>query len=193
MSPDCLGAPLGERRFLLFQGRRDLPMKSDGVGGNDYRPTMVLSISILRQRGGDVNSFMMQFYAFARDCHIVFVGFGEMKTPVRGGRTGVGQRKGAVAKWKFCSGLFFRSKSRKKPRICGKLSANLSVFCIAKPAPAHRLAPNVEKWIQLFVTQPKSRTNAFAIALCPVSSRAFSGQMQVLRRIALYECSFFPA
>ena len=51
-------------------------MKSDGVGGNDYGPTMILSISILRQRGGDVNSFMMQFYAFAGDCPMVFSGFG---------------------------------------------------------------------------------------------------------------------
>ena len=64
------------RRFLLFHGRRDLPVKSDGVGGNDYGPTMVLSISLLRQRGGDVNYFMMQFYAFAIDCPMVFIGFG---------------------------------------------------------------------------------------------------------------------
>ena len=50
-------------------------MKSDGVGENDYGPTMVYSISILRQRGGDVNSFVMQFYAFARNCPMVFIGF----------------------------------------------------------------------------------------------------------------------
>ena len=37
-------------------------------------------------------------------------------------------QKGAVAKWKFCSGPFFRPKSRKKPRICGKPATNLSVF-----------------------------------------------------------------
>ena len=68
-------------------------MKSDGVGENDYGPTMVYSISILRQRGGDVNSFMMQFYAFARNCPMVFIGFWYVKTPVRRGRTGVRQRK----------------------------------------------------------------------------------------------------
>ena len=36
--------------------------------------------------------------------------------------------EGAVAKWKFCSGLFFRPKGQRKPRDCGKPAAKLSVF-----------------------------------------------------------------
>ena len=42
------------------------------------------------------------------------------------------------------------------------------------------------------VMQPKSRINAFAIGLCPVSSRSFSGQKRALKRKALYGCSSFP-
>ena len=47
--------------------------------------------------------------------------------------------------------------------------------------------------IQLFVTQPKYRTNAFVIALCLVLSRAFSGQKQAPERTALFLRSSFLA
>ena len=56
-----------------------------------------------------------------------------------------GDCEGAVAKWKFCSGRFFRPKGQRKARDCGKPAAKLSVFCMAKPALASEPAPNVEK------------------------------------------------
>ena len=43
-------------------------------------------------------------------------------------RIQVQEYDGTVAKWKFCSGPFFRPKGQKKPGICGKLATNLSVF-----------------------------------------------------------------
>ena len=51
---------------------------------------------------------------------------------------------GAVAKWKFCSGPFFRPKGQREPRDCGKPAAKLSVFCMTKPALVFKPAP-VEK------------------------------------------------
>ena len=48
-------------------------------------------------------------------------------------------------------------------------------FMHSKASPGLRTSAECGKRFKFFVRQPKSRTNAFAIGLYPVSSRAFSG------------------
>ena len=81
--------------------------------------------------------------------------------------------------------------SPKRKRKAGRMWKTNHIspgFLKSKASPGTKTSAKSGKLILFSVKQPKSRTNAFAIALCHVSSRAFSGQKPAQGRIAPFGC-----
>ena len=87
--------------------------------------------------------------------------------------------------------LVMRKNEQKSPENVGKCRKSPG-FLYSNACPGLKTSAECGKPAPFSVMQPKSRINAFAIALCPASSRAFSGQKQALKRKALYGCSSSP-